>query len=158
LEDVKYFYGKKILRAITYKCVSLKVAYQLMLVSGTIFIRWINKKWERLALGALKVAYGKRSLLASGPSLKKVKAKGHKLELTFADSSVGFAYYCNFQGLTKTLLDTGKSFAWFCIHFHPPRLRRLASLSPTFKFSIKDHHRYSELRDITRSASTSAVL
>lgn len=44
---------------------------------------------ERLALGALKVAYGKKSLLASGPSLKKVKAKGGKVELTFADVGKG---------------------------------------------------------------------
>ncbi len=44
---------------------------------------------ERLALGALKVAYGKKSLLASGPSLKKVKAKGNKVELVFADVGKG---------------------------------------------------------------------
>lgn len=44
---------------------------------------------ERLALGALKVAYGKKSLLASGPSLKKVKAKGGKVELTFTDVGKG---------------------------------------------------------------------
>ncbi len=44
---------------------------------------------ERLALGALKVAYGKKSLLASGPSLKKVAAKGNKVELVFADVGKG---------------------------------------------------------------------
>ncbi|WP_084618336.1 sialate O-acetylesterase [Cellvibrio sp. OA-2007] len=44
---------------------------------------------ERLALGALKVAYGKKSLLASGPSLKKVKAESGKVELTFADVGKG---------------------------------------------------------------------
>jgi sialate O-acetylesterase len=44
---------------------------------------------ERLALGALKAAYGKKSLLTSGPSLKKVKAKGNKLELVFADVGKG---------------------------------------------------------------------
>lgn len=44
---------------------------------------------ERLALGALKVAYGKKSLLASGPTLNKVKAKGNKLELVFADVDEG---------------------------------------------------------------------
>ncbi|WP_331351176.1 sialate O-acetylesterase [Cellvibrio sp. UBA7671] len=48
-----------------------------------------QKVGERLALGALKVAYGKKSLLASGPSLKKVKAKGNKVELTFADVGKG---------------------------------------------------------------------
>jgi len=48
-----------------------------------------QKVGERLALGALKVAYGKKSLLASGPSLKKVKAKGSKVELTFADAGKG---------------------------------------------------------------------
>jgi sialate O-acetylesterase len=48
-----------------------------------------QKVGERLAMGALKVAYGKKSLLASGPSLKKVKAKGNKVELTFADVGKG---------------------------------------------------------------------
>jgi len=48
-----------------------------------------QKVGERLALGALKVAYGKKSLLASGPSLKKVKAKGNKVELMFADVGTG---------------------------------------------------------------------
>jgi len=48
-----------------------------------------QKVGERLALGALKVAYGKKSLLASGPSLKKVKAKGSKVELVFADVGKG---------------------------------------------------------------------
>lgn len=44
---------------------------------------------ERLALSALKTAYGKKSLLASGPNLKKVKARGNKLELTFTDVGKG---------------------------------------------------------------------
>lgn len=44
---------------------------------------------ERLALGALKVAHGKKSLLASGPSLKKIKVNGNKLELAFADTGKG---------------------------------------------------------------------
>ncbi|MCE3251974.1 MAG: 9-O-acetylesterase [Cellvibrio sp.] len=44
---------------------------------------------ERLALGALKVAYGKKSLVASGSSLKKVKVKGSKLELVFGDVGKG---------------------------------------------------------------------
>jgi sialate O-acetylesterase len=48
-----------------------------------------QKVGERLALGALKVAYGKKSLLASGPSLKKVKATRNKVELTFADAGKG---------------------------------------------------------------------
>lgn len=44
---------------------------------------------ERLALGAMKVAYGKKSLLASGPSLRKIKAKDGALELVFADVGQG---------------------------------------------------------------------
>jgi sialate O-acetylesterase len=44
---------------------------------------------ERLALSALKTAYGKKSLLASGPNLKKVKPRGNKLELSFADVGKG---------------------------------------------------------------------
>jgi len=44
---------------------------------------------ERLALGAQKLAYGKKSLLASGPSLQKVNAKAGKLELVFADVGNG---------------------------------------------------------------------
>ena len=46
---------------------------------------------ERLALGALKVAYGKKSLLASGPHLKKIKASGETLELRFADVGKGLS-------------------------------------------------------------------
>lgn len=45
---------------------------------------------ERLALGAIKVAYGKKSLLASGPSLQKVTAKKGALELVFANVGKGF--------------------------------------------------------------------
>lgn len=44
---------------------------------------------ERLALSAMKTAYGKKSLIASGPNLKKVKARGDKLELSFSDVSKG---------------------------------------------------------------------
>lgn len=44
---------------------------------------------ERLALGAMKVAYGKKTLLASGPSLQKVIARNGALELVFADVGKG---------------------------------------------------------------------
>lgn len=44
---------------------------------------------ERLALSAMKTAYGKKSLIASGPNLKKVKARGDKLELSFSDVGKG---------------------------------------------------------------------
>jgi sialate O-acetylesterase len=44
---------------------------------------------ERLALGAMKLAYGKKSLLASGPSLQKVTAKNGALELVFGDVGKG---------------------------------------------------------------------
>ena len=44
---------------------------------------------ERLALGALKLAYGKKSLLASGPNLKKVRSKGNQLVLSFTDVGKG---------------------------------------------------------------------
>ncbi|WP_331346203.1 sialate O-acetylesterase [Cellvibrio sp. UBA7661] len=46
---------------------------------------------ERLALGALKVAYGKKSLLASGPRLKKLKTSGEKLELRFTEIGKGLS-------------------------------------------------------------------
>ncbi|MEN0035811.1 MAG: sialate O-acetylesterase, partial [Cellvibrio sp.] len=44
---------------------------------------------ERLALGAMKVAFGKKSLLASGPTLQKIKAKDGALELVFTDVGQG---------------------------------------------------------------------
>ncbi len=44
---------------------------------------------ERLALSANKLAYGKKSLLVSGPTLQKVKAKGNKLILSFTDAGKG---------------------------------------------------------------------
>ncbi len=51
----------------------------------------LNKKTvgERLALAALKQAYGEKSLLASGPRLQKVKSKGQTLELLFRDVGDG---------------------------------------------------------------------
>lgn len=66
---------------------------------------------ERLALGALKVAYGKKSLLASGPSLKKVKAKGNKVELVFADVGKGLQAK---GGVWKhiALASADKKFVW----------------------------------------------
>ena len=70
-----------------------------------------QKVGERLALGALKVAYGKKSLIASGPSLKKVKAKGSKVELTFADVGEGLQAV---GGELKhiALAGTDKKFVW----------------------------------------------
>lgn len=70
-----------------------------------------QKVGERLALGALKVAYGKRSLLASGPSLKKVKAKGNKVELVFADVGKGLQ---SVGGELKYIALAGvdKKFVW----------------------------------------------
>ncbi len=44
---------------------------------------------ERLALGAMKLAYGHKDLLISGPRLHKVKAKGDKLVLSFTDVGTG---------------------------------------------------------------------
>jgi len=48
---------------------------------------------ERLALGALKLAYGKKSLLASGPRVKSVKAKGNQLLVKFTDVGKGLAVH-----------------------------------------------------------------
>jgi sialate O-acetylesterase len=44
---------------------------------------------ERLALSALKTAYGKKSLLAGGPNLKRISAKGKTLVLKFSDVGKG---------------------------------------------------------------------
>lgn len=44
---------------------------------------------ERLALSAMKTAYGKKSLLASGPNLKKISSKGNQLVLSFSDVGSG---------------------------------------------------------------------
>lgn len=44
---------------------------------------------ERLALSALKTAYGKKSMLASGPTLKNVKTKAQKMELRFSSFGNG---------------------------------------------------------------------
>ena len=70
-----------------------------------------QKVGERLALGALKVAYGKKSLLASGPSLKKAKVKGNKVELVFADVGKGLQ---TTDGELKHIALAGadKKFVW----------------------------------------------
>lgn len=44
---------------------------------------------ERMALGALKVAYGKKSLVASGPLLQKATRKGQHITLAFSDVGKG---------------------------------------------------------------------
>lgn len=44
---------------------------------------------ERLALGAMKLAYGHKDLLISGPRLDKVKTQGDKLVLHFNDVGTG---------------------------------------------------------------------
>ncbi|KAA9132644.1 sialate O-acetylesterase [Marinihelvus fidelis] len=51
----------------------------------------VNKRTvgERLALQARKIAYGEDSLLASGPTLGNISARGHELVLTFANVSGG---------------------------------------------------------------------
>lgn len=66
---------------------------------------------ERLALGALKVAYGKKSLLASGPILKKIKAKGGKLELSFAEFGKGLRLRGESLGHIA-LAGADKKFVW----------------------------------------------
>lgn len=66
---------------------------------------------ERLALGALKVAYGKKSLLASGPVLKKIKAKADKLELSFADVGKGLKLRGESLGHIA-LAGADKKFVW----------------------------------------------
>jgi sialate O-acetylesterase len=42
-----------------------------------------------MALGALKVAYGKKSLVASGPLLQKATRKGQHITLAFSDVGKG---------------------------------------------------------------------
>lgn len=73
----------------------------------------LNKRavGERLALGALKVAYGKKSLLASGPSLKRVKARGNKLELSFSDVGKGLEVKGEQLGY-MAIAGADKKFVW----------------------------------------------
>ncbi|ACE83348.1 sialate O-acetylesterase [Cellvibrio japonicus] len=66
---------------------------------------------ERLALGALKVAYGKK-LIASGPALDSVSAKGNKVVLRF--SEVGRGLKVQGGGALKHIALAGpdKRFVW----------------------------------------------
>ncbi|MES2673557.1 MAG: sialate O-acetylesterase [Pseudomonadota bacterium] len=66
---------------------------------------------ERLALAALKQAYGEKSLLASGPRLEKVKSKDQTLELIFNDVGDGLAAR---GGELKHIAISGadKKFVW----------------------------------------------
>ncbi len=66
---------------------------------------------ERLALGALKVAYGKKSLLASGPVLKKIKSKAGKLELSFTELGKGLTLRGESLGHIA-LAGADKKFVW----------------------------------------------
>ena len=51
----------------------------------------LNKKdvGQRLALQARKIAYGEKSLVASGPTVKSVKRKGNQLIVTFKNTGKG---------------------------------------------------------------------
>lgn len=51
----------------------------------------LNKKdiGQRLALQARKIAYGEKSLVASGPTVKSVKRKGNQLIVTFNNAGKG---------------------------------------------------------------------
>jgi sialate O-acetylesterase len=66
---------------------------------------------ERLALAALKQAYGEKSLLASGPRLDKVKSKDQTLELVFSDIGEGLEAH---GGELKHMAIAGadKKFVW----------------------------------------------
>ncbi|MES2824598.1 MAG: sialate O-acetylesterase [Pseudomonadota bacterium] len=66
---------------------------------------------ERLALAALKQAYGEKSLLASGPRLEKIKSKDQTLELVFSDIGDGLVAR---DGELKHMAIAGadKKFVW----------------------------------------------
>ncbi|OZY86981.1 9-O-acetylesterase [Cellvibrio mixtus] len=67
---------------------------------------------ERLALSALKVAYGKKRLLASGPVLQKVARKGNKLELSFADTGKGLRVRGGGDLKQIAIAGADKRFVW----------------------------------------------
>lgn len=67
---------------------------------------------ERLALGALKLAYGKKHLLASGPQLQKVAAKGHQLELTFTNTGTGLRVRGGGELKQVAIAGEDKHFVW----------------------------------------------
>lgn len=67
---------------------------------------------ERLALSALKLAYGKKRLLASGPTLQKVVVKGNKLELSFADIGKGLRLLGGGDLKQIAIAGADKQFVW----------------------------------------------
>lgn len=76
---------------------------------------------ERLALAALKQAYGKKSLVASGPRLDKVKLKGKTLELMFRDIGEGLeAHGGELKHMAIASVD--KKFVWAKTSVHKDRI------------------------------------
>ncbi|MFC3115894.1 sialate O-acetylesterase [Cellvibrio fontiphilus] len=78
---------------------------------------------ERLALGALKVAYGKKGLLASGPVLKKVVRKGDSLELSFTEVGKGLQVRGGGEVKHMAIAGADKKFVWAKVQLKKNTLR-----------------------------------
>lgn len=65
---------------------------------------------ERLALGAMKLAYGKKSIVSSGPLVKSVKLKSGKIEIAF-DSAKGLTIRGD-QIKRLAIAGVDKKFVW----------------------------------------------
>lgn len=78
---------------------------------------------DRLALGARKIAYGEKDLIASGPTFKSVRKKNNRLELNFDQSGLEVRGESKLSGFAiagedkkfvwaNALIDGGKVVVW----------------------------------------------
>nr|WP_324258597.1 sialate O-acetylesterase [Cellvibrio fontiphilus] len=85
---------------------------------------------ERLALGALKVAYGNKRLIASGPSLQKVVRRGDKLELSFAEVGKGLQVRGGGELKHMAIAGADKKFVWAKVQVKKDKLMVSADAVP----------------------------
>ncbi|WP_207434431.1 sialate O-acetylesterase [Sabulibacter ruber] len=67
---------------------------------------------KRLALQAMRVAYGDKKVVASGPMLQSVKKDGNKLVLTFSDTGSGLMALGNKDLQYFAIAGPDKKFVW----------------------------------------------
>lgn len=89
---------------------------------------------DRLALSALKLAYGKKRLLASGPTLQKVERKGNTVELSFGDTGKGLRVLGGGDVKHMAIAGADKQFVWAKVQVKKDKLVVSANAVPEPKW------------------------
>jgi len=73
-----------------------------------------NKKdvGERLALGAMKIAYGEKNIVSSGPLYQSAKIDGNKIVVSFTDTGSGLTTIDGEEPGYFAIAGADKKFVW----------------------------------------------